>query len=110
MYRTFSQTLNPISKSANVSFYEERDDHYTPYFRNIDIQTNGKVKSSVKVTTDNYSLTTVNAIKITEDEIENINATNYILTGALGDVPADFADEFEVKVYTKNYEGIKSYR
>lgn len=32
-------SLKIVSKSANVNFCEEKDDHYSPYFRNIDIET-----------------------------------------------------------------------
>ena len=95
-------SLKIVSKSANVNFYEEKDDYYEPYFRNIEIETNGKVNSSVKVTADNYSLKTVNAIKITEDEIENINATNYILNSTGGKIVVDRPVSGDIKATTKN--------
>lgn len=46
----------------------------------------------------------------------NVNNTDYvadggyILTGAIGDVPNDFDGDFDVKVYTITFEGIKTYR
>jgi len=37
------------------------------------------------------------------------NATNYIITGAIGDIPNSFEGEFDVKVYTKDFEGNTKY-
>ena len=95
-------SLKIVSKSANVNFCEEKDDHYSPYFRNIDIETNGKITSSVKVKTDNYSLKTINAIKITEDEFANINATNYILNSTGGKIVVDREVAGDINATTKN--------
>lgn len=100
--RAGETSLKIVSKSASVTFSEEKDDHYTPYFRNIDIETNGKVKSSVQVITDNYSLKTVNAIKITEDEIKNINATNYFLNSTGGKIVVDREVSGDINATTKN--------
>ena len=100
--RAGETSLKIVSKSSNVSFSEEKDDAYSPYFRNIDIETNGKVKSSVKVKADNYSLKTINAIKITEDEIANINATNYILNSTGGKIVVDREVDGDINATTKN--------
>ncbi len=100
--RAGETSLKIVSKSANVYFSEEKDDHYTPYFRNINIETNGKVNSSVQVNTDNYSLKTVNAIKITEDNVKSINATNYFLNSTGGKIVVDREVDGDINATTKN--------
>lgn len=78
--------LSIISKSSSVYFSDEKNDYYDPYFKNIKIETSGKVVSSTKVTADNYSLKTINTINISDNEVDSINATNYILNSTGGKI------------------------
>ena len=43
------------------------------------------------------------------NDTKYVTDAGYILTGAIGDVPNDFAGEFIVKTFVKNFEGVKSY-
>lgn len=93
--------LTVISKSSNVSFVNEIETR-VPYFRNIKIETNGKVNTSSVVLAKNYSLKTINAIKITEDEKTNINAENYILNSTGGKIVVDRPVAGDINATTKN--------
>lgn len=84
--RAGQTSLSIISKSSSVYFSDELADYYDPYFRNIQIETSGKVVTSTKVFADNFSLKTLNAINISEKENESINATNYILNSTGGKI------------------------
>ena len=95
-------SLTIVSKSSPVSFADETTDNYDPYFRNLSIETSGKITSSTKITADNYSLKTINAIKITEDEIANINATNYVLNSTGGKIIVDRPVVGDINATTKN--------
>ena len=95
-------SLSIISKSAPVVFRDEVDDNYDPYFRNLSIETSGKIKTLTKVTADNYSLKTINAIKITEDSTESINATNYILNSTGGKIIVERHVSGDINATTKN--------
>lgn len=93
--------LTVISKSSTVSFVNEIETK-VPYFRNIKIETNGKVNTSSVVLAKNYSLKTINAIKITEDEKTNINAQNYILNSTGGKIVVDREVSGDINATTKN--------
>lgn len=93
--------LTIISKSSNVSFSNEIATR-VPYFRNIKIETNGKVNNSSVILTKNYSLKTINAIKITDDIETNINATNYILNSTGGRIVVDREVAGNINATTKN--------
>lgn len=95
-------SLEIISKSSSVSFSDEIEDYYDPYFRNLSIETSGKITSSTKVKADNYSLKTINAINITEDQVANINATNYILNSTGGKIVVDRDVAGDITATTKN--------
>lgn len=95
-------SLSVVSKNASVTFYDEVNDHYDPYFRNISIETSGKVITKTKVTADNYSLKTINSIKITEDNVSNVNATNYILHSTGGKIVVDRHVLGDISATTKN--------
>ena len=95
-------SLSIISKNAPINFYDEVNDHYDPYFRNLTIETSGKITTATKVTADNYSLKTINAIKISEDEVSNINATNYILNSTGGKIVVDRHVAGDINATTKN--------
>lgn len=93
--------LTIISKSSNVTFVNEVQTRL-PYFRNIKIETNGKVYNTSPVYAKNYSLKTINAIKITDDVATNINATNYILNSTGGKIVVDRDVEGDINATTKN--------
>ena len=95
-------SLSIKSKSSPITFYDDINDYYDPYFRNLNIETNGTIKTSTKVTADTYSLKTVNAIKITEDNVESINATNYILDSTGGKIVVDRNVSGDIKATTKD--------
>ena len=95
-------SLEIISKSSSVSFADEVEDYYDPYFRNLSIETSGKITSSTKIKADNYSLKTINSINITEDEVANINATNYILNSTGGKIIVDRDVVGDINATTKN--------
>ena len=95
-------SLTVISKNASVTFYDEVNDHYNPYFRNLSIETSGKVISNTNVTADNYSLKTINSIKITEDTVSSINAYNYILNSTGGKIMVDRHVQGDIIATTKN--------
>lgn len=95
-------SLKIVSKSSSVSFVDEKEDNYDPHFRNLSIETSGKISTSTNVKVENYSLTTINAIKIGEDEIENINATNYILNSTGGKIVVDRPVSGDINATTKN--------
>lgn len=94
--------LEIVSTSSSVHFYDEVEDNYDPYFRNITIKTNGTVSSSTEVKADNYSLKTINAIKIGENRVSNINATNYILNSTGGKIVVDRVVSGDINATTKN--------
>lgn len=91
-----------ISKTSNVSFRDEVNDNYTPRFKNIKIETSGKVNSSTAVYAQNYSLKTINVINIGDDEITNINATNYILESTGGKIVVDRNVAGDITAKTRN--------
>lgn len=94
--------LTIVSKSSNVTFSDEVDDNYDPCFKNLQIETSGKVTTSTTVRTQNYSLKTINAINIGEEEKTSINATNYILESTGGKIVVDRNVSGNVTATTKN--------
>lgn len=94
--------LSIISKNSSITFYYEKDDYYTPNFRNLKIETSGKIISNTEVMASNYSLKTINAIKITDDKVTSINAENYILESTGGKIVVDRDVEGDIYATTKN--------
>ena len=94
--------LKIVSKTSPVHFYNEVDDYRDPVFNNIDIETYGLVTSSAKVYATTYKLNTINAITIGEDEVKNINATNYNLTSTGGKIVVNRDVAGNITATTKN--------
>ena len=94
--------LKIVSKNSKVHFEEEREDYYDPYFNNIEIETAGKITSSVQVTAKNFILKTLNTINITDSAIESINATNYYLTSTGGKIVVDRDVSGDIVAKTNN--------
>ena len=95
-------SLEIVSKTSTVRFADEVSDNYDPYFRNLSIETSGKITTDTKIKADNYSLKTINAIKITEDEVANVNATNYILNSTGGKIIVDREVAGDITATTRN--------
>ena len=94
--------LKIVSKTSPVHFYDEVNDNYDPVFKNIEIETYGKVTSSTKVTAETYTLKTINAISITSNEVETINAENYILDSTGGKIVVNRDVVGDITATTKN--------
>lgn len=94
--------LTILSKTSDVIFSDATDDNYNPYFRNLKIETNGKIIAQTKVIADNYSLKTINAIEIGSDENTSINATNYTLESTGGKIVVDRDVTGDITATTKN--------
>lgn len=95
--------LSIISKNSSVTFYHEKENsNYTPYFRNLKIETSGDIISKTEVIADNYSLKTINAIKISDDKVSSINATNYNLESTGGKIVVDRDVVGDINATTKN--------
>lgn len=100
--KPYQTNLTIISKNSKVNFYDEKSDHYDPCFKNIDIQTSGKVTSSTNVKAINYKLKTSNSIKISGDQASSINATNYDLESTGGKIVIDREVSGNIVAKTKN--------
>lgn len=94
--------LTILARNSKVSFRDEVNDNYDPCFKNIKIETSGKVTSSTSVMAQNYSLKTINSIKISDDINSNINATNYILESTGGKIIVDRDVTGDITATTKN--------
>lgn len=95
-------SLKIVSKTSPVSFADETSDNYDPQFKNIEIETYGKVSSYTKVYAENYTLKTINAIKITDNETETINAQNYNLNSTGGKIVVSRDVVGDITATTKN--------
>lgn len=94
--------LSIISKTSNVHFCDEKSDNYDPHFKNITIETSGKVTTSTKVYAKNYNLKTSNSINISDDEFASINATNYNLESTGGKIIVSRNVAGDITAKTKN--------
>lgn len=100
--RAGQTSLTILSKTSNITFADSANDNYDPYFRNLKIETNGKINAQTKVIADNYSLKTINAIEIGEDENTSINATNYTLESTGGKIVVNRDVAGDITATTKN--------
>ena len=91
-----------LSKSSSVTFSKEVTDNYNPKFKNLKIESSGKIKTLTSVATENYELKTINSILITKDETESINAKNYYLTSTGGKIVVQRDVEGDISAKTKN--------
>ena len=112
---TYSIVRKPVTVSENITeTYDDGKGTKTSRFF-ADINTLDVAEAGFEVTTTIEGETYTWTIELNEVYSKVIandgtyNATNYILTGAIGDVPNDFDGEFEVKVYTKDFEGNTNY-
>lgn len=94
--------LKIVSKTSSVHFYDEVNDNYDPVFNNIEIETYGKVTASTKVSAETYKLKTINAITLTANEKETINAENYILESTGGKINVNRDVVGDITATTKN--------
>lgn len=94
--------LTIVSKTSSVSFADQVNDNYDPVFRNINIETSGKITSSTCVTAKTYSLKTINAINIDSDTTASINATNYNLESTGGKIVVAREVLGDISAKTKN--------
>lgn len=100
--RQWQTDLSIVSKNSNVTFVDEVDDNYDPKFKNLEIETSGEISTLTSVFAQNYSLKTINAIKIGENAVSNINATNYILNSTGGKIVVDRDVSGDITATTKD--------
>ena len=112
---TYSIVRKPVTVNKNITeTYDDGKGTKTSRFF-ADINTLDVAEAGFEVTTTIEGETYTWTIELNEVYSKVIandvtyNAQNYILTGAIGDVPSDFDGEFEVKVYTKDFEGNTNY-
>lgn len=94
--------LKIVSKTSPVHFYDEVNDNYDPVFKNIEIETYGKITSSTKVTAETYKLKTINTINISDNQVETINANNYVLESTGGRICVNRDVAGDITATTKN--------
>lgn len=94
--------LSIISKNSSVTFMDEVSDNYTPYFKNITIETSGNIVANTNVKADTYSLKTINAIKLLDNEKTALTAKNYNLISTGGKIYVDRDVEGDIFATTSN--------
>lgn len=98
-------SLKIVSKNSDIVFNKETElDTRTPYFYNVEIETNGKITYNTPVKATTYKLTTNNSIVLDKDCSNAVQATNYELHSLKGRVTVNFAISGNLTASTKNFD------
>lgn len=96
-------TINaPKSSVVFERELQNEEDLRIPSFKNVTINTNGKIKYGLEMNATTYEYNTNNSIVITEEKTSSFNATNYKLNSQKGKIEIKRAVAGDLYCTTKN--------